>query len=335
MKGYKLDKTLYIFDATPDAIPVSVDDVDVIYVQQELLAAYVNANQDAASKIKPYNYKLIAVNKLPWADYVDNDLDSGDTPTEYTVNVNFGQTLLKYMPEGLPFEPSIPYTATEGTHLDFTLSFTYWHDLAPQEWNTYRHKLQVTPPESIQSSFNIEYPNIEVNDNEQTVNDGHLTFDMPAEDVTLTVDLIDNDNWSGDYITLNVNNSLPNNYSLVLKHLYDTPEPEQIDDISNVVVPRESQIYVYVYDENNNLVNVSPTDSADYDTSHADAQAMVDYHAYCTIGVDETNTAGLRTLESYYIYNAAEGAEDFGLGEIFGLYTDNTTLTVEVPTVNS
>ena len=74
MKGYKLDNTLYIFDATQAAIPVSVVDVDVIYVQQELLAAYVSANSDVASKIKPYNYKVMAVNKLPWADYINEDI---------------------------------------------------------------------------------------------------------------------------------------------------------------------------------------------------------------------------------------------------------------------
>ena len=337
MKGYKLDRTLYIFDATPDAIPVSVDDVDVIYVQQELLAAYVNANQDAASKIKPYNYKLIAVKKLPWADYIDNDLDSGDNPTEYTVSVNYGQTLLEYMslPDGLPFEPSMPYSATEGTQLVFTLpAGSDWYAYA--EGNTEsNYVIQIQYPESIQDSYEIVWPYEDSEDPDDPVQvDGTLSFTMPAEDVVLDIDLVDNPDYIEPpvYNQLTVVNDLPSNYRLEVKYLYDQEEPDTIDDISSSVdLPHDSRIYVYAYDDNNNLVNVSPTDSADYYTSHADAQAMVDYHAYCTIGVDESDT---EILGSYGIFNAADSAIEFGAGESFVIMGD-VNLTIEVPTVNS
>lgn len=333
MKGYKIDRTLYIFDATPAAIPVSVDDVDVIYVQQELLAAYVNDNQDAASKIKPYNYKLIAVNKLPWADYIDNDLV--EETTEYTVRVKYGPTISIGSFTGLPFEPRMPYTTTEGTQLVFTLpSGSCW--MTWREDNTDQpYKIQIQYPESIQDSYEIVWPEKDESDPENPViHDGTLSFIMPAEDVKLNIDLVENPDYNPEPVEpeITVVNNLPSNYRLEVKYLHDQESPETIDDINSTVdLPHDSIIYVYVYDENNNLVNISPTDSADYDTSHADAQAMVDYHAYCTIEVDESDT---ETLPSYMIYNATDSESDNGAGETFELYT-YTTLTVEVPTVNS
>lgn len=333
MKGYKLDRTLYIFDATPDAIPVSVDDVDVIYVQQELLAAYVNANQEAASKIKPYNYKLIAVNKLPWADYVDNDLV--EESTEYTVSVKYGPTISIGSFHGLPFDPRIPYSAAEGTQLVFTLP-------SVSSWMTWRegnndseYVIQVQVPESIQDSYEIVWPSVDEEDPENPVDvDGSLSFIMPAEDVTLNIDLVENPDYQEPQVDpqLTVVNELPNNYRLEVKYLYDQENPETIDDISSTVnLPHDSEIYVYVYDENNNLVNISPTDSADYYTSHADAQAMVDYHAYCTIEADESDTVA---LESYMIYNTTDAASVFGAGENF-ILGGIINIIVEVPTVNS
>lgn len=346
MKGYKLDKTLYIFDATPATIPGTAgDEADLIYVQQELVEEFKYYNPDNSAKIKPYNYKLLAVNKLPWADYIDNDLV--EESTEYTVNVKYGETLKQNIStNSLNFVPYLPpypfaggYTATEGTQSVFTLSSGSgsgnWFEY--REGNTeYPYKIQVTPPESIQDSYEFVWPWRDESDPENPVyRDGSLSFIMPAENVTLDVDFVENESYIDPTNPqgLIVVNNLPSNYRLEVKYLHDQDTPETIDDISSTVyLPFESSIFVYVYDENNNLVNVSPTDSADYSTSHADAQAMVDYHAYCTIGVDETDT---QTLPSYIIYNAADSESDNGVGETFVLYTDNTTLTVEVPTVNS
>ena len=469
MKGYNLNGTLYIFDATPATIPGSAgDEADVIYVQQELVEEFKTYNPDNSAKIMPYNYKLLAVNKLPWADYVNEDIpesepetnsitasdidentglfgtitvslsspeplvteyeegndyspfeaantlyiSSGDltdttkyswtkdgepiegveatgddrepliytydnngedgpmftveeneegstatiTPnetglfvvtavtapeTQYTVNVNFGQTLLENLPDGLPFDPSMPYSATEGTELVFTLPFD-------SDWYQYRdtnnetpYYIQVQSPESIQGSFGYTFPDMTLEDPDNPDSapiqvDGSLSFIMPAEDVTLDIDLVENESYIEPeepvYNQLTVVNNLPSNYRLEVKYLYDQEEPDTIDDISSSVdLPHDSRIYVYAYDDNNNLVNVSPTDSADYYTSHADAQAMVDYHAYCTIGVDESDT---EILGSYGIFNAADSAIEFGAGESFVIYGD-VNLTVEVPTVNS
>lgn len=75
MKGYNLNGTLYIFDATPATIPGDAgDEADLIYVQQELVEAFKSENPDNSAKIKPYNYKLMAVNKLPWADYINENI---------------------------------------------------------------------------------------------------------------------------------------------------------------------------------------------------------------------------------------------------------------------
>jgi len=75
MKGYNLNGTLYIFDATPAQIPsTTAEEADLIYVQQELVDEFKTYNTDYAAKIMPYNYKIMAVNKLPWADYINEDI---------------------------------------------------------------------------------------------------------------------------------------------------------------------------------------------------------------------------------------------------------------------
>lgn len=230
----------------------------------------------------------------------------------------------------------MPYSATEGTQLVFTLLYDGgWFD--NREGNTEsEYKIQIQYPESIQDSYEYvqsDWNNDDV-DNPVEMN-GTLSFIMPAENVTLNIDLVENPDYIAPPVEteLTVVNNLPNNYRLGVKYrdVNNMEEPESIDDISSpVVIPEGSMIYVYVYDENNNLVNMSPTDSTDYSTSHADAQAMVDYHAYCTIEVDETDTY---TLTTYTVMNQLDSEADYNAGERFQIGS-NINLTVAVPTVN-
>ena len=95
MKGYNLNGTLYIFDATPATIPGTAgDEADLIYVQQELVEAFKSENPDNAAKIKPYNYKLMVVNKLPWADYINENIlvDPELAWSAETATVQIGET---------------------------------------------------------------------------------------------------------------------------------------------------------------------------------------------------------------------------------------------------
>jgi hypothetical protein len=337
MKGYKLDRTLYIFDATPDAIPVSVDDVDVIYVQQELLAAYVNANQDVASKIKPYNYKLLAVNKLPWADYIDNDLV--EETTEYTVNVNFGQTLLETLPDGsdnLPFEPSMPYTAAEGTQLVFTLPFQ-------SDWEPYRegntdleHKIQIQVPESIQDSYEIIWPYEDGEDPYAPVQvDGTLSFTMPAENVTLNIDLVENPDYVAPPVEteLTVVNNLPEGWTCEVAILSEgNEEPVPVEDInSNITLYENDEVFVKVLNENNepvNYFNEADGFSNSYSWTHESAETMRMLNVYCSIEGDFNDEITTDNL-GYNIWGKTVAADNFGYGENFTMPSIPLTLTIQ------
>ena len=344
MKGYKLDKTLYIFDATPATIPVSVDDVDIIYVQQELLAAYVNANQDAANKIKPYNYKLLVVNKLPWADYIDNDLV--EETTEYTVSVNYGQTLLETLPDGLPFEPSIPYSTTEGTQLVFTLP-------AGSDWENYEEgnidnqtMIQIQYPESIQNSYEIVWPYVDEEDPENPVNiNGTLSFTMPAENVTLNIDLVENPYYTAPPVEteLTVVNNLPEGYTCEVAILSDgDEEPVPVEDItSNITVQENAFIGVKVLNENSEVVNYYPDEIlngiqidgiiSNYDGAHENVEVMQHGNVYCSIEGEFNDEITTSTLD-YSIAPQRLAADNFfGYGESFYMPPIPLTLTIQKP----
>lgn len=74
MKGYQDSNILYVFDATPGEIPYVSNNVTIIYVQQEQLAAWKTANSSYASLMQPYNYKMMVVNKLPYSGHTDDDI---------------------------------------------------------------------------------------------------------------------------------------------------------------------------------------------------------------------------------------------------------------------
>lgn len=339
MKGYKLDKTLYIFDATPAAIPVSVDDVDIIYVQQELLAAYVNDNPEAASKIKPYNYKLIAVKKLPWADYIDNDLV--EESTEYTVSVNYGPTISIGAFRGLPFDPRIPYSAAEGTELVFTLPFqSAW--MRWREGNTdFKYRIQIQVPESIQDSYEIVWPYEDGEDPEAPVQvDGTLSFTMPAEDVTLNIDLVENPDYNPEpeepHNQLTVVNNLPEGYTCEVAILSEgNEEPVPVEDTTNPISLYENDgVFVKVFNENSEVVNYYPVEgqySCDYDIVHENNEIMQQYNVYCSIEGDFNDEIPIGNTA--YQISSHEIAENdrFGYGEYFAIVPIPLTLTIQKP----
>ena len=58
MKQKLLNNILYVFSVEPYEITEDTESADVIKVQQETLAGYVELNPDLASKLTPYNYHL-------------------------------------------------------------------------------------------------------------------------------------------------------------------------------------------------------------------------------------------------------------------------------------
>ena len=62
MKGYIINNRCYIFPQEVGQLP-SID-AEIIYVQEEDIKAWKEANVGVADKIKKYNYNVITVNPI-------------------------------------------------------------------------------------------------------------------------------------------------------------------------------------------------------------------------------------------------------------------------------
>ena len=78
MKGYIINNRCYIFPQEVGQIP-SVE-AEVIYVQEEDIKAWKEANGDKADKIKKYNYNVMTVNPKEWSGHKDDELGPVQTP---------------------------------------------------------------------------------------------------------------------------------------------------------------------------------------------------------------------------------------------------------------
>ena len=82
MKGYIINNRCYIFPQEVGQIP-SID-AEIIYVQEEDIKAWKEANVEVADKIKKYNYNVITVRPKEWSGHKDDEL----TPVQTYHNVN-------------------------------------------------------------------------------------------------------------------------------------------------------------------------------------------------------------------------------------------------------
>ena len=81
MKGYIINNKCYVFPQEVGQLP-SIE-AEVIYVQEEDIKAWKEANVEVASKIKKYNYNVITVNPKEWSGHKDDEL----TPVQTTHNI--------------------------------------------------------------------------------------------------------------------------------------------------------------------------------------------------------------------------------------------------------
>lgn len=72
MKGYIINNKCYVFPQEVGQIP-SVE-AEVIYVQEEDIKAWKEANVGVADKIKKYNYNVMTVNPKEWSGHKDDEL---------------------------------------------------------------------------------------------------------------------------------------------------------------------------------------------------------------------------------------------------------------------
>lgn len=82
MKGYIINNKCYVFPQEVGQIP-SVE-AEVIYVQEEDIKAWKEANGDVADKIKKYNYNVMTVNPKEWSGHKDDELGPVQTPHNIT-----------------------------------------------------------------------------------------------------------------------------------------------------------------------------------------------------------------------------------------------------------
>lgn len=82
MKGYIINNKCYVFPQEVGQIP-SVE-AEVIYVQEEDIKAWKEANVGVADKIKKYNYNVMTVNPKEWSGHKDDELTPVQTPHNIT-----------------------------------------------------------------------------------------------------------------------------------------------------------------------------------------------------------------------------------------------------------
>ena len=78
MKGYIINNKCYVFPQEVGQLP-SID-AEIIYVQEEDIKAWKEANVEVADKIKKYNYNVITVNPKEWTGHKDDELTPVQTP---------------------------------------------------------------------------------------------------------------------------------------------------------------------------------------------------------------------------------------------------------------
>ena len=82
MKGYIINNKCYVFPQEVGQLP-SID-AEIIYVQEEDIKAWKEANVSIADKIKKYNYNVMTVNHKEWSGHKDDELAPVQTPHNIT-----------------------------------------------------------------------------------------------------------------------------------------------------------------------------------------------------------------------------------------------------------
>ena len=121
MKGYIINNKCYVFPQEVGQLP-SIE-AEVIYVQEEDIKAWKEANVEVAGKIKKYNYNVITVNPKEWSGHKDDELVP--VQTYYTIGKDGDAADLI----------AVADQATTGESINITLvdPATYTFDLANKE----------------------------------------------------------------------------------------------------------------------------------------------------------------------------------------------------------
>lgn len=204
MKGYIINNKCYIFPQEVGQIP-SID-AEVIYVQEEDIKAWKDANGDVAAKIKKYNYNVITVNPKEWSGHKDNELVTSHNITK----------------EGEGIETiSVADQATSGESINITLvdPETYTFDLTNKE----KQRIWVAPHDP---------------EKEYHQDGDYYSFTMPDNDISITVD-----RYIGYKLTVTVDGQEKSSIEDVsFLGLYDNSKSLAISDLTDVCGNSDIQI---------------------------------------------------------------------------------------------
>ena len=136
MKGYIINNKCYVFPQEVGQLP-SID-AEIIYVQEEDIKAWKEANVDVAGKIKKYNYNVMTVNPKEWSGHKDDELVH--VQTYYTIGKTGDAVDLIAVADRA--------TAGESINITLTDTETYTFDLA----NKAKQRIWIYA-----DLFNVEY----------------------------------------------------------------------------------------------------------------------------------------------------------------------------------
>ena len=199
MKGYIINNKCYVFPQEVGQIP-SIN-AEIIYVQEEDIKAWKEANVGVADKIKKYNYNVITVNPKEWSGHKDDELAPVQTPHTISKAGEGIETI------------SVVDQATAGEIVTVTLAdpVTYTFDLANKEKQRIWLNTQAVGKEYHQDG-------------------DYYTFTMPDNDVSILVG-----RYIGYTLTVTVDGQQASSIADVsFLELYDNSILNSITDLTDV-----------------------------------------------------------------------------------------------------
>ena len=181
MKGYIINNRCYIFPQEVGQIP-SVE-AEIIYVQEEDIKAWKEANGDKADKIKKYNYNVITVRPKEWDGHKDDEL--GPSYITITRRTDYGDTS--------PDQIVAPENALPGENVTISL-------VAPETYtfnreNKAKQRIWINA-DYIDLVNDVSYYNVELD---------QYNYTMPSEGIYNNNQNLNSQFLNGHTLTLNIN----------------------------------------------------------------------------------------------------------------------------------
>ena len=212
MKGYIINNKCYIFPQEVGQLP-SID-AEVIYVQEEDIKAWKEANVEVAGKIKKYNYNVITVNPKEWTGHKDDELGPVQIPHNIAKeSYNYGDAnaadLISIDKQSATADEIVTVTLTDPE--------TYTFDLANKE----KQRIWITAYDP-----DKEYHQ----DGDYYIDGDYYEFTMPDYDTTIIVG-----RYNGYTLTVTVDGQQASSIEEVrFLGLYDNSYWNNISDLTDV-----------------------------------------------------------------------------------------------------